>query len=622
MKAKEFIPVSKPRNFVAKNQQTAGAGAHRDKKQEQKKGYEKHKQKQFEQGVAEGLTEARNSLFAFVKQHFPSWPDYVLKDFLYAQAKGIRDQAELDDFLKRNKQDFGNCKWTLTKLPITFDIFTPKTQRMLASREGGSSNPFQVPRDAERHAQQSQMIQQKGVSAEPIIVAKLSNGYDLIEGWHRTIQHLKAFPQGYTGPAWVCTGATYKSESVEQGVAEAVQNMIDEDINQNLVYHSVPNGQIAARIINSGHLRLNEPFDFDRDYGSETRNAMSVSRDQYFRYGDGVVQFVLDKDALKKAGWKVVPKVGVGVGYKSEREERVYHSKDAPVPLKQPLVIAIQYDPKLKLPPAFKQSVASLNIPLVPMRSSKPQADTSTEPKQPKPASKYTDPNALKLNSQDWFGEIAWTISYMHPDGSGSFIHPYYLAKDETMVKKAYAAIKDRIAKGLSFDDLLPQDQFGRTFKSGTYSIKPGEKGYKPEKGVAEDQDDREKIMLVKSLKWPEIVNKVNSAMKAMGWKGQRKDDGSFMFSTRGQLDEEWYIVVIDNRGNNMFTYALGTVEEGDPYIGEQESLPMTEASVSELMDAIREGFSLNEHRVTEASYSRYYYSSDKNGSLEKVQKN
>ena len=173
-----------------------------------------------QQGVAEGLTETRNSLFAFVKQQFPTWPDYVLKDFLYPQAKGIRDQAELDDFLKRNKQDFGNCKWTLTELPITFDIFTPKTQRMLASREGGSSNPFQVPRDAERHAQQSQMIQQKGVSAEPIIIAKLSNGYDLIEGWHRTIQHLKAFPQGYTGPAWVCTGATYKSESVEQDMAE------------------------------------------------------------------------------------------------------------------------------------------------------------------------------------------------------------------------------------------------------------------------------------------------------------------------------------------------------------------------------------------------------------------
>jgi hypothetical protein len=86
--------------------------------------------------------------------------------------------------------------------------------------------------------------------------------------------------------------------------------------------------------------------------------------------------------------------------------------------------------------------------------------------------------------------------------------------------------------------------------------------------------------------------------MKAMGWKGQRKDDGSFMFSTRGRLPEEsdeWYIVIIDNRGNNMFTYALGTVEEGDPHIGEQETLPNTEASVSELMNAIREGFGLNE---------------------------
>ena len=51
-----------------------------------------------------------------------------------------------------------------------------------------------------------------------------------------------------------------------------------------------------------------------------------------------------------------------------------------------------------------------------------------------------------------------------------------------------------------------------------------------------------------------------------------------------------------------MFTYALGTVEEGDPHIGEQESLPMTEASVSELMNAIREGFGLGEASVSEVS--------------------
>jgi hypothetical protein len=43
MKAKEFIPASKPRNFVAKNQQTAGAGAHKDKKKAEKQGDVKHK---------------------------------------------------------------------------------------------------------------------------------------------------------------------------------------------------------------------------------------------------------------------------------------------------------------------------------------------------------------------------------------------------------------------------------------------------------------------------------------------------------------------------------------------------------------------------------------------------
>ena len=69
--------------------------------------------------------------------------------------------------------------------------------------------------------------------------------------------------------------------------------------------------------------------------------------------------------------------------------------------------------------------------------------------------------------------------------------------------------------------------------------------GQDVEEGWDDEEDEVDKMVLVKSLKWPELVNKVNSAMKAMGWKGQRKDDGSFMFSTRGQLDDEWYIVCL-----------------------------------------------------------------------------
>jgi hypothetical protein len=182
---------------------------------------------QNQPGVAESnLNEYRDQLWTWVQSKFPrtQWPEYVQRDFLYAKAKGNKNRKDLEDFLDEVQRDFGRVKWQLEKLPITLDIFTPKTQRMIQSREGGSSNPYQVPKDAERHSLQQKMIQQKGVSQEPIIVAKLSNGYDLIEGWHRTIQHLKEFPQGYTAPAWVGYGATYTSESVEQGVTEGYSN--------------------------------------------------------------------------------------------------------------------------------------------------------------------------------------------------------------------------------------------------------------------------------------------------------------------------------------------------------------------------------------------------------------
>ena len=98
-------------------------------------------------------------------------------------------------------------------------------------------------------------------------------------------------------------------------------------------------------------------------------------------------------------------------------------------------------------------------------------------------------------------------------------------------------------------------------------------------------------------LPWPEVVNKVNSAMKATGWKGKRMSDDAFMFTTRGaEVEDQWYIAIIDNAGNGFFTYALGTVEEGDPHIDDafKGKLPNTEASVSELMDEIRDGFGLD----------------------------
>jgi hypothetical protein len=53
MRAKEFIPTEKPRNFVAKNAKMGGAGQHKDKKKAEKQGDVKHKAKQFEGSLNE-----------------------------------------------------------------------------------------------------------------------------------------------------------------------------------------------------------------------------------------------------------------------------------------------------------------------------------------------------------------------------------------------------------------------------------------------------------------------------------------------------------------------------------------------------------------------------------------
>ena len=81
-----------------------------------------------------------------------------------------------------------------------FNVYFQK--RRLQQRKGGSANPYQVPKDTERHTTQQQLIAQ-GPSREPIIVMQTPQGYELVEGWHRTIQSLAKWPRGYKQVAWI-----------------------------------------------------------------------------------------------------------------------------------------------------------------------------------------------------------------------------------------------------------------------------------------------------------------------------------------------------------------------------------------------------------------------------------
>lgn len=166
------------------------------------------------------LTETREGALNWLKSYLPTWPEYVLRDWLYRglTAKEHNPSEHPKEVVDRSLAGEGMSAQTQWKLIPNFEFkmekLHPDTQRRINIRAGGSANPMKVPKDAERHATQAALAQQQGgVRKEPVIGKMTPQGFELIEGWHRTIQHFKQFPNGYRGPAWVAMNAKTESWS-------------------------------------------------------------------------------------------------------------------------------------------------------------------------------------------------------------------------------------------------------------------------------------------------------------------------------------------------------------------------------------------------------------------------
>jgi hypothetical protein len=166
-----------------------------------------------EQPVTEDkLNELRDRMYQYIKSIVPTWPDYVVQDLLYANRgkgntgnDGIPIKNDILDLLKAEGLT-PNTKWQLIpNMKFSMDMWAEHTLRKLKGRVGGSSDMgMNIPRDAERHTTQAALAQQQGgVRKEPVIIIKTPQGYELLEGWHRTIQHFAMYPTGYVGPAYV-----------------------------------------------------------------------------------------------------------------------------------------------------------------------------------------------------------------------------------------------------------------------------------------------------------------------------------------------------------------------------------------------------------------------------------
>ena len=143
----------------------------------------------------EDLLEIRQPLVNYLKQELPNTPEHVIKDMIYPSVKDAND-----DDMKSWINDMKDVTWKkYQNFKITKDIFDDKTIEQLNKRLGGE-NPNQVPRDDERHKTQKKLILKQGMPKEPIILFYNNGKYELWEGWHRTIQLLQLFPQGYIYP--------------------------------------------------------------------------------------------------------------------------------------------------------------------------------------------------------------------------------------------------------------------------------------------------------------------------------------------------------------------------------------------------------------------------------------
>lgn len=116
MKAKEFIPASKPRNFVAKNQKTAGAGAHKDLKRAEKQGDVKHKKDRvpMDERVRdpedwdEGNTEPPNNFAVYINGK--KWKVFQGRGQYADDFREKQHYQQLKDWARKKSQDTGK-KW-------------------------------------------------------------------------------------------------------------------------------------------------------------------------------------------------------------------------------------------------------------------------------------------------------------------------------------------------------------------------------------------------------------------------------------------------------------------------------------------------------------------------------
>jgi len=144
------------------------------------------------------INETRNKdIYAQMKSFFHNTPIYVFKEFFYAHNGTFKtdfinlinndaDEEEIMDFFS----DWTDIEWKKQVVEVNISDFTKNTQDFMKEREIGNLNITDIPDDEKRNKLHKNLYIKNYGNNEPVIILDTPEGYELLEGWHRTMSIL------------------------------------------------------------------------------------------------------------------------------------------------------------------------------------------------------------------------------------------------------------------------------------------------------------------------------------------------------------------------------------------------------------------------------------------------
>ena len=121
---------------------------------------------------------------------YPNIPAYVMHDIFTGQDEKFF-------------QLFNRLVWKLQVVEVNPSDFSDSTRERFSLRDFGTKNPDQVPDDEERMKIQHKLASEDVPGRnEPVILIQPVDGYELWEGWHRTMSILRLGNNGLPPEDW------------------------------------------------------------------------------------------------------------------------------------------------------------------------------------------------------------------------------------------------------------------------------------------------------------------------------------------------------------------------------------------------------------------------------------